>query len=414
MNAAFHVTAVTDVNLVHPRPGMMMKTEIIKRGAMVTTAVLALMLALAGQAPAQTGDARLAAKFREATAAQRAGNLEQAASAYAEVLKIQPNIAEAYVNFGIVRYQQKRFDDAVELLEKSLKLKPTLGGAYMFLGLAHYSLNRPEPAIKSFEEAVRVAPNDVRALMWLGVTQMAAGRAVEAAKHLDAASMLAPDDVDILYHRGRAHLKLSQESYQRMFKLDPKSARGHQVLAQSYEEAGREADAIAEYELTVQLAPNMPGIHESLGSLYWKTAEMDKAEAAFQKELENDPNNFLALYKLGSIRVERGKPEQGLPLLEQAIRQNPGEVDAYYYLGKGQGILGQHEAAVANLQKVVVGDTSAQLIESAYYQLSQNYRKLGRVAEARTAIEKFQKLKGERERQQAEKVEQIKKQTTSQ
>ncbi|MDQ3252683.1 MAG: tetratricopeptide repeat protein, partial [Acidobacteriota bacterium] len=214
--------------------------------------------------------------------------------------------------------------------------------------------------------------------------------------------------------RGRAHMKLSQESYQRMFKLDPKSARVHQVLAQSYEEAGREADAIAEYELTVQLAPNMPGIHESLGSLYWKTAEMDKAEAAFQKELGNDPNNFLALYKLGSIRVERGKPEQGLPLLEQAIRQNPGEVDAYYYLGKGQGILGRHEAAVANLQKVVVGDTSAQLIESAYYQLSQNYRKLGRVAEARTAIEKFQKLKGERERQQAEKVEQIKKQTTSQ
>ncbi len=376
-------------------------------------AVLLLAGALAGSAFAQPTDARLAAKFKEATDAQRAGKLDQAAAAYTEVVQIQPNIPEVYVNFGLVRYQQKQFKDAVELLEKAVAMKPALGGAHLFLGISYYSLNHLEQSRKALEEAVRLAPGDPHARMWLGVALMAADQTAEAAKHLDQAAQLAPKDVDILYHRGRAHLKLSQESYQQMFKANPKSARVHQVLAQSYDEASRNAEAIAEYELTARLAPNMPGIYEALGSLYWKTADMDKAEAAFLRELEIDPRNTLALYKLGSIRVERGKPEQGLPMLEQAIQQNPAEVDAYYYLGKGQGILGRHEAAITNLQKVIAGKASAQLTESAYYQLSQNYRKLGRTAEARAAIEEFQRLKSERERRQSEKAERIKQQTSN-
>ena len=383
-------------------------------GKFVKSGIAALLtLAFAGSALAQSSDAHLAAKFREATEAQRAGQLNEAAAAYSEVVRMRPNLAEAYVNFGLVRYEQKRFENAVELLEKALAIKPSLGAARLFLGISYYSLNRLEPALKALEEAVQLAPNDPRARMWLGVASMAAGKITEAAKHLDAAVELAPKDIDILYHRGRAHLKLSQESYQQMFKLDPKSARVHQVLAQSYEEAGRDTDAIAEYEQAARLAPNMPGVHESLGSLYWKTADFDKAEAAFQRELEIDPHSVLARYKLGSIRVERGKPEQGLPLLEVAVKENPNEIDAYYYLGKAQNLLGQHEAALVSLRKVVDGKASSSLVESAYYQLALVYRKLGRADQARAALEAFQKLKGEREREKAEKIEEIKKRTSN-
>jgi tetratricopeptide (TPR) repeat protein len=237
---------------------------------------------------------------------------------------------------------------------------------------------------------------------------MSAGRTADAAGYLDRAVKIAPADLDILYHRGRAHLRLSQESYREMFKLDPKSARVHQVLAQSYEEAGRDAEAIAEYELTAKLAPNMPGVHEALGSLYWKNSKLDEAEAALEQEMKIDPHSALARYKLGSIRVERGKVEAGLPLLEAAVRQGPDLLDAYYYLGKGQALQGQHDQAITNFKKLIEGDPSGELTVSAYYQLAQVYRKQGRQAEARAALETYQKLKDERERQRGEKLEELK------
>ncbi len=369
-----------------------------------------LVLVLTGPSSfAQSGDARLAAKFKEATEAQRVGRLDEAAAAYAEVLKLRPDIAEVYINLGLVRHQQKRFEEAVAALEKGLSLKPGLAGGRLFLGISYYSLNRLEPALKELEQAAALAPNDPRAVMWYGVALLAAGKTTDAAKHLDQAATLASEDIDILYHRGRAHLRLSQESYREMFKVDPKSARVHQVLAQSYEEAGREADAIAEYELAVKLAPDMPGVNEALGSLYWKTANLDAAEAAFERELKVDPRNVLAMYKLGSIRVERSKPEQGMPLLEAALRQNPDNLDAYYYLGKAQGQLGQHDPAIANLKKLIEGKPSSPLAESAYYQLSRIYRKVGRTVEAQAALVSFQKLKDEREQQRTEKLDEIKK-----
>lgn len=358
---------------------------------------------------AQSGDARLAAKFRKATEAQRAGRLDEAAAAYAEVIKLRPDIAEVYVNLGLVRHQQKRFEEAVTALEKGLSLKPSLAGGRLFLGISYYSLNRLEPALRELEQAAALAPNDPRAVMWFGVALMAAGKTVEAAKQLDQAASLAPRDVDILYHRGRAHLRLSQESYREMFKVDPKSARVHQVLAQSYEEAGRDAEAIAEYGLTIKLAPEMPGVNEALGGLYWKNKQMDEAETAFEQELKIDSRSTLAMYKLGSLRVERGKPEQGMPLLEAAVRQNPDDLEAYYYLGKAQGQLGQHELAIANLRKLIEGDPSNSLVESAYYQLSRIYQKTGRPAEAKAALTSFQKLRDEREQQRTEKLDEIKK-----
>ncbi len=347
----------------------------------------------------------VAAKFKSANEAQRTGRLDEAAVAYADIVKVRPNLAEAYANFGFVRYQQKRFDDAAKLFERALALKPELGGASLFLGISYYSINRLDAALVAFEAAVRSAPNDPQAMMWYGLSLNVANRVEEAAKYLDAAAVLAPNDVDILYHRGRIHLRISQDSYRQMFKADPNSARVHLVLGQSYEEAGRDAEASAEYEAAIKLAPTMPGVHEAIGSLYWKNAQFDEAEAAYEQELNVDPFNTLAMYKLGSIRVERGRPAEGMKLLQASIAQSSGNFDAYYYLGKAQGALNQNEAAIASLKKMLEGDRTSGLAESAYYQLSRIYRKVGRVQEAQAALQSFEKLRKARKEKSTEKLE---------
>ena len=97
-------------------------------------------------------------------------------------------------------------------------------------------------------------PADANAWMWLGVVHLAKEQPEAAAEALDKAAKLDPTNVDILYDRGRAHLLISKDSYDKMFKADPNSWRVRQVLAQADAESDRHTDAIAEYEAAIKLA----------------------------------------------------------------------------------------------------------------------------------------------------------------
>src|SRR5437588_681798 len=148
--------------------------------------------------------------------------------------------------------------------------------------------------------------------------------AKQAADALDKAAKLAPGNTDILYHRGHAHLLVSRNSYERMFKGDPKSWRVHQVLGQVASEGEHYTDAIYEYLEAIKLAPTQPGLHEELGSVYRNANKMDEAEEAFQRELEIDPHNVLARYKLGVLLMEKGDGAKAKELIVAALQEKPG------------------------------------------------------------------------------------------
>jgi len=219
--------------------------------------------------------------FREGTEAMRAGNLDQAAQNFSAAAKMNPAFAEASFNLGLVRMQQGQYEDAISSFEHSLTLKPRLRGAHLFLGIAHYRRNEYDKAITALKRETEIDPSNAQAFMWLGVSELAKGDAFAATADLDKATELKPHDVDILYHRGRAHMLVSKASYEDMYKADPNSWRVHQVLSQSYADADRVDDAIAECQLAVNARPNEPGLHEELGDLYWRQNQLSKAETEF-------------------------------------------------------------------------------------------------------------------------------------
>src|SRR5262249_48687719 len=143
----------------------------------------------------------------------------------------------AYFNLGLALFQQGHLDDALPALTKAVTLAPKLRGANLFLGIVKYRTNDYPGAIAALKHEIQVSPSDPKAYMWLGVTELAAGDAVAASSALDKAAQLSPNDVDVLYHRGRAHMLVSKDSYEQMYKAAPDSWRVHQALAQSFVEA---------------------------------------------------------------------------------------------------------------------------------------------------------------------------------
>jgi tetratricopeptide (TPR) repeat protein len=344
--------------------------------------------------------------FQHATQALREGHLDEAAQGFQAVAGAQPGFAEAHFNLGLVREEQGRFEDAIGSLTKALALNPRLRGANLFLGIAYYRLNEYDPAISALRLEIKLNPSDPKTWMWLGVAELAREEPEAAVVALDRAAKLAPNDVDILYHRGHAHLLVSKLSYERMLHADPDSWRVRQVLAQADAEADRDTDAVSEFQAAIKAAPQQPGLHEQLGTEFWKLNKMEEAEAEYKRELAIDPHSLLATYKLGSLLVESAKPEEGKPLIETALRQDPNLKEAYYYLGRSQMQLGKESEALETLKKAVAINSDPDILAQAWYQLAIVYRRLHRMEEAKQALATFQKLKeqeSERHQQALEK-----------
>ena len=346
--------------------------------------------------------------FRKASEAMRRGDLNTAGVGFEAATKQSPDFAPAHFNLGLVREEQGRFEEAIASLQKALSLKPGMHGANLFLGIAYYRTNRFEPAIAEVKKETLAYPKDASAWMWQGVIQLAMDRPEDAAVALDKAASLAPDNVDILYHRGQAHLLVSKNSYEKMFKADPKSWRVHQVLAQANAEAERPMDAIAEYLEAIRLAPTQPGLHEELGSEYSSAAKPVEAEAAFSRELEIDSHNAVARYKLGVLAITQGDGARAKELIEAAIKEKPGLRHSDYNLGRAEMLIGEDENALRHFQQATKIEADPDVLQQAWFQLGIVYRHLHRMPEAQQAIATFQRLKNEQADKSQEQMKRLK------
>jgi tetratricopeptide (TPR) repeat protein len=334
-------------------------------------------------------------EFNRGVSAMREGNLDEAKALFESVVEQQPAFAEARLNLGLIYEEQGNYEEAIASLQKALSLKPRLHGANLFLGIAEFRLNHLDKARTAVAKEATNYPKDALAWMWLGVVCLAQDYPEDAANALDKAAKLKPDDQDILYHRGRAHLIVSKNSYAEMFKVNSNSWLVHRVIGQAAAEADRHTDAITEYEAAIKLAPTQPGLHEELGSEYRAVNKIAEAETAFEDELKIDPHNVLARYKLGAIEVEKGNGAKGKELIEAAQSEKANLVHVDYNLGRAEMLLGDYAAAAGHFEHTVRSDKDPEIVEQAWYQLGTSYRHLHRMDEAQNAMTTYQHLKDE-------------------
>jgi tetratricopeptide (TPR) repeat protein len=366
---------------------------------------IALMLVCCQLALAQDEASDATVLFEKGNRAMRSGDAATAADDFRQFLRLQPGSAEGYFNLGLALQSTGELSSGLTALHKAASLQPGIRGVRLFTGIVEYKLNRLGEAHAELDHATRLEPKNSAAWMWLGIVELAQNQAESAATALDKAATLDPKNLDILYHRGRAHLLVSKQSYAAMFKLSPDSWRVHEVLGQADAEAFRADDAIAEFGLAIRAAPREPGLSEELGDACWTAGKLPEADEAYAQEIKNDPSNAVAHYKLGSLRVTRDDAAGGVPLLERALTLDPSIVDAHYYLGKGYAGLGKEDLAIQHFREATNPQGSEELRIMSWYQLAIICRNLHRSQEATEALAAFRKMKTERDRRQASKFE---------
>jgi tetratricopeptide (TPR) repeat protein len=155
------------------------------------------------------------------------------------------------------------------------------------------------------------------------------------------------------------------------------------ALAQAYAKNGRFADAIAQYDQILSVAPDAGTALLGRGTAAIALDRLDAAAADFQKvvdeakggEMANvDPQLESAYYSLGVIALKKGQPEAAVVQLASAIQIKRTDADALYLLGTALLQAGEPQRAVTSTRAAIalvpIGwcDPYAQL-ETAYTSL---------------------------------------------
>src|SRR5712691_3187787 len=118
-----------------------------------------------GHPSAHTGSTALTSSqnpqelFTEGETALRNGDLGQAERAFRRVLALNPKVAGAHANLGVIYMRHKQWHQALEMLRTAERLAPSVPGVRLSIGLVYYRQNDFRSAIEPFETVVRDQPD---------------------------------------------------------------------------------------------------------------------------------------------------------------------------------------------------------------------------------------------------------------
>ena len=142
--------------------------------------------------------------FSEGETALRNGDLSQAERAFRRVLALNPKVAGAYANLGVIYMRHKQWHQALEMLRTAERLAPTVSGVRLNIGLVYYRQNDFRSAIEPFETVVRDQPDSGQGRYLLGLCYFFMERWADAAKMLEPLWPQESNHLNYLYVLGIA------------------------------------------------------------------------------------------------------------------------------------------------------------------------------------------------------------------
>ena len=114
-----------------------------------------------------------------------------------------------------------------------------------------------------------------------------------------------------------------------------------------------------------------------------KAGDLDGAEAAYRRLLEENPEHPRALHLLGLVLHQRGRPAEAVELIGKSIELDPRDPEAHNNLGNALRKLGRIDEAVARYRQAIACHPR---FAGAYSNLGLALRQEGRMAEAVAAF----------------------------
>ena len=247
---------------------------------------------------------------------------KEAIKHYDETIRINPQIAEAYINRGNAKDMLGRYEEAIADYNEAIRINPQYAEAYINRGNAKDMLGRHKEAIADYNEAIRINPQYAEAYYNRGNTKGVLGRHKEAIADYNEAIRINPQYAEAYYNRGAAKGKL-----------------------------GRHKEAIADYNEAIRINPQIAEAYNNRGNAKNMLGRHEEAIADYDQAIRINPQYAEAYCNRGNTKGVLGRHKEAVADYNEAIRINPQYAEAYYNRGIANKEIKAYEKARADLQR---------------------------------------------------------------
>jgi len=263
--------------------------------------------------------------FLAAQQDQQQGLLDAAAHEYEAVVRLQPELAEAYVNLGLVYYAQAKFDDSARVLATAGRLKPGMRGVSLWLGIDDVKLHRPAQGAALLHEAIRLDPADKLAQSWLATALWDEGQMDAVLVQLGRACAQFPDDPDLLFARGEAYGKAASQQMEQLLEESSGAALSDLIYGSHYAEERDWTKAEGHLRRAIERDPRLLDVRLELAGIFVQQADLAAAHEQLEQALAMAPQSASALARSGEVLVLMQQQPEGLALIKRAIEIDQSE-----------------------------------------------------------------------------------------
>ncbi len=353
----------------------------------VLSAVTAALCFSAAAASPQTSVEQL---YSQALDAKRSGDLNTAIARYRDILRLDPKLAPAYNNLGLLYFQLSDYASAIRSFEDGMRADPKMTTALAPLGTAYFQIGQFAKSREVLDRAIRLNPSDETAQLYRARSLFALGQREAASEALQKLLQKSPRNVEALYALGQMYMKLAQETLKRLEAQAPDSYLTNLVSGQLLESMENYDGALVQYSKALEKEPGFRGAHYNVGNVYWLEGKWEQAVAELNREVSADPYHCLARWKIGNSLINlKQEPDKAIDQVKKALEICPDLAQAHLDLGRLLAGKGDYLHAIPSYRRVIELDPDE---ASAHFLLANAYRRLGRTKEFEAESRIFEEM----------------------
>lgn len=243
-----------------------------------------LLAGLCGAALSQTAQTTMPTTaeeyFKRGNDYRNKNDLEKAIADYTEAVKLDPQLAKAFLNRAVVHFHLKDYDAAIADSTQAIKINPQYAEAYHNRGTAYGSKGRYTEALADIDQAIKINSQMAEVHFSRGVINNALGNTDRAIA-----------------------------DYSQAVKLDPQLAKGYHNRGLSYYRNKDYDLAMSDFTQAISLKPNEPMGYWARGGVYADKKEYDRAIADLTKAISLSPSDTKIYSKRAQVYCAQGKKD---------------------------------------------------------------------------------------------------------
>ena len=298
--------------------------------------------------------------FIEAQLARKRGKLDTAGSHIHQALQKDPDSSYLQIELCMIYFQQKKNQEALEVVKELLKKDPEDIEANILHGRISQEIKQFNEAKQAYEKVIAKDPKRENIYLLLGRLYMQDNEDDQALRVYENLVENFPGSYVGRFFMGKmlakkGKLDEAEEAFKKTLELQPDLEEPRSELIQLYKKRGLDDKVVQTYNELLEKNPDNADAALELGFYYHESGKPGKAEAILKPLGYRSLTDSAVIQKFVQRYLNPKKYEAALAILEYMLKGAPNSSDLNYFAGVAYGGLDRDDKALVHFEKVAHG-----------------------------------------------------------